>query len=272
MEVALDRKFKKLQEIIRSTGGCAVAFSGGVDSTLVLETAFRELHEKTLAVISVSSTYASRECDEAVSWVKSRNIPFRIIESEELDIPGFSENPPDRCYHCKYELFSLILETANQAGLSCVADGTNADDSNDYRPGSRAARELGVISPLAEAGLGKEEIRIIARDKYKLPVWNKPAMACLASRFPYGQRIDREKLAQIGSLEEFLMDSGFSIFRARHHGDTVRIELGREELPRILESPLRESCIKRAKDAGFNYVTIDLQGYRTGSMNETLSM
>ena len=265
-----EAKFDRLKTILSETGGCAVAFSGGVDSSLLLTVAHEVLGDRTLGVIATSSTYPQRECERAVEWVKECNIPYVVIESEELDIDGFSKNPANRCYYCKKELFDKVREQAHAKGLKWVADGSNADDTGDYRPGMTAARESGVLSPLLEAGLAKEDIRTILREVYKLDIADKPAMACLASRFPYGSSITRDKLGQVEKIEEFLEREGLRIFRARHHGDIVRLELGPDELKAVMNDGLRKKITAFVKEQGFAYVTLDMEGYRTGSMNEVL--
>ncbi len=271
MNSQLIEKHEKLRYILKNTNGCAVAFSGGVDSTLVLTVAHEMLGDRALAVIATSSTYTQREYRQALDWVKKQNIPYVVIESEELDIEGFSKNPVNRCYYCKHELFSKVREQADAHGLKWIADGTNADDVGDHRPGLQAAKELHVLSPLLEAGLTKDELRTIARDAYNLPVADKPAMACLASRFPYGSSITSGKLDQVGKIEVFLCDLGFKVYRARHHGDIVRLELGAEEIAKAMQDSTRSVITSYAKSLGFKYVTLDLEGYRTGSMNEGLA-
>ena len=263
-------KFHKLKEILKRTGGCAVAFSGGVDSSLLLAVAREILGDRCLAVIATSSTYPERECNQAIEWVKTHGFQYVIINSEELDIPEFSANPKDRCYYCKHELFSRVREQALTHGLQWIADGSNADDAVDFRPGLKAARESGVLSPLMEAGLTKDDIRTIAREVYHLPMADKPSMACLASRFPYGSPITRNKLNQVEKIETFLEHEGFHVYRARHHDDILRLELGQEEMSAILNDNIRKKITKFVKDQGFIYVTLDLEGYRTGSMNEAL--
>ena len=196
------KKLNKLKKILRETEGCAIAFSGGVDSSLLLTVADEVLGNRCLAVIATSSTYPQREYEQAVDWAKNNNIPHVIIASEELDIPEFSANPTDRCYYCKKELFAKVKEQADKYGLNCVADGSNADDVGDYRPGMNAACELGVLSPLKEASLTKEDIRTIAKEVYHLPMADKPSMACLASRFPYGSAITDDKLNQIEHIKQ----------------------------------------------------------------------
>jgi uncharacterized protein len=263
-------KLDRLKSILRDTGGCAIGFSGGVDSTLLVTVAREVLGDRCLAVIATSSTYARDEREQAVQWVRNRGIPYLVIESEELDIPQFRENPPDRCYHCKKELFGKIRLAAAEHGLNCIADGTNADDVHDYRPGLRAAEELKVLSPLKEAGLTKDEIRAISREVYHLPTADKPAMACLASRFPYGSTITQQKLRQVEAVERYLREKGFVGCRARHHGNVLRLELRANDIPRLVDGGIGAGLIQFAKKQGFTYVTLDLEGYRTGSMNEVL--
>jgi pyridinium-3,5-biscarboxylic acid mononucleotide sulfurtransferase len=268
MNPEISSKLEHLKDILRGTGGCAVAFSGGVDSSLLLTVAYEMLGWRCLAVIATSSTYPERECAQAIQFVTERKIPHVVVSSEELDIPGFSANPRNRCYHCKSELFRKVRGQADAHGLGWIADGTNADDTRDYRPGMTAAREMGVISPLLEAGLTKEEIRTISREVYNLPTADKPSMACLASRFPYGSPITPEKLAQVERVEEFLNQVGFRVYRARHHGDILRLELGPREMEAAMRGEMRCAILANAKENGFVYVTLDLEGYRTGSMNE----
>jgi len=260
----------RLREILRQTGGCAIAYSGGIDSSFLLAVASEALGGRCLAVIAASSTYPRRECDAAIAWVQRKGIPHVVIESEELDIPGFRDNPPLRCYYCKRELFTRVREAALAHGLEHVADGTNADDPCDHRPGLRAAQELGALAPLKEAGLTKADIRCLAREIYHLPMADKPASACLASRFPYGSAITPAKLRQVEEMEDFLARLGFRVFRARHHGTILRLEIGPAEMEFFLSAVFREACIRFAKGLGFTYVTLDLEGYRTGSLNETL--
>lgn len=266
-----EKKLDRLKEILRKTEGCAVAFSGGVDSTLLLAVASEVLGPRCLAVIATSSTYPQLEFERAVEWVQAQEIPYVTIRSEELSIPGFKENPPDRCYWCKKELFTKVRECADERGLPRIADGSNADDADDYRPGMMAARDLGVLSPLKEAHLTKDDVRTVSREVYHLKTADKPAMACLASRFPYGSAITEQKLTQVEKLEAFLRERGLAVCRARHHGDTVRLELGPDEMASIWEPTTRGAIVAKAKELGFTYVTLDLEGYRTGSMNEVLS-
>ena len=270
MNNVVSEKLSRLKDILAQTGGCAVAFSGGVDSTFLVAVAHEVLGDRCLAVTATSSTYPEREFRRAVEWIGSRGIPHMVVRSEELDIPEFSDNPPDRCYHCKKELFTILREQATAHGLDCIADGTNSDDTGDYRPGIRAAHDLDVLSPLRDAGLTKADIREISRDVYDLPTADRPSMACLASRFPYGSSITGDKLGQVEQVEVFLERQGFRVFRARHHGDILRLELGPEEMTALSDSRVRAEVTDHAKKLGFTYITLDLEGYRTGSMNETL--
>ncbi|MFC1650044.1 ATP-dependent sacrificial sulfur transferase LarE [Candidatus Latescibacterota bacterium] len=270
MTPEIEKKLNHLRKILKDTDGCAVAFSGGVDSSLVLAVAHEMLGDRALAVIATSSTYPQRECDRAVEWVKGKNIPHVVIASEELDIPEFSKNPTNRCYYCKKELFVKVREQGEKVGIKHVADGSNADDASDHRPGMDAACELSVLSPLLDSGIGKDEIRIISKEVYNLSNADKPSMACLASRFPYGHSIVSEKLNQVERIEQFLESEGFRVYRARHHGDILRLEIGPEEMVAIMDPGKRDKITQFAKEQGFLYVTLDLEGYRTGSMNEVL--
>jgi len=264
------QKLDKLRQLLRDTGGCAIAYSGGVDSSLILAVASEVLGDRCLAVIATSSTYPKREYEAAIQWVIERGIPHVVVVSEELDIPEFIDNPPNRCYFCKKELFAKVKEQADSRGLPHIAHGANADDDNDFRPGTRAGVEMGALTPLKDAGLTKADIRSIAREVYDLPVADKPAMACLSSRFPYGSSITREKLRQVEEVENYLFDRGFRVVRARHHGDVLRLELGPEEMQRVQQPDVRAGFIKFAKQQGFTYITLDLDGFRSGSMNEVL--
>ena len=269
MDPALEAKKQKLLDLLREMGGCVIGFSGGVDSTFLFAVAARVLGERALAVTATSETYPERELREANELAARIGGRHKVIVSEELDIPGFAENPADRCYHCKRELFTKLRQVAVEEGLPHVADGSNVDDRGDYRPGRRALRELEVRSPLEEAGLDKEDIRELSK-AMELPTWNKPSFACLSSRFPYGVTITREKLSVVGRAEEALRDLGLRTVRVRHHGDVARLELGPEEFARVLDG-LREEVVSKVKEAGYTYVALDLQGYRTGAMNEALT-
>ena len=260
-------KLTRLRALLRETGGIAVAFSSGVDSTFLLKVAYEELGEKTVAVTARSHSFPKREQDEAAAFCAREGIRQVVVDSEELVIPGFRQNPTNRCYLCKKELFTKILEIARAEGLSAVAEGSNMDDLGDYRPGLQAVRELGIRSPLRETGLTKAEIRELSR-RMGLPTWNKPSFACLASRFPYGEEITVERLARVERAEQHLLNLGFGQVRVRSHGDLARIELCAADIPKAIEH--REKIHAALKGFGFAYVALDLQGYRTGSMNEVL--
>lgn len=265
----IDEKIASLREIVRNTGGLAIAFSGGVDSTLLAAIAHEELGDSAIAVTAHSPTYPEREQNEANELAKQIGIRHIVVDSNELHIPGFSDNPPDRCYHCKSELFTVVGQIAKDNGIKFVADGTNADDLNDYRPGRRASKELGVLAPLLEANMTKDDIRECSR-RLALPTAEKPAFACLASRFPYGSTITEDKLTAVDAMENGLRDLGFNQLRVRHHGQVARIEVPADDIERIATLTIRRQVVELAKNAGFTYVSLDLEGYRTGSMNEDL--
>ncbi|HTR80323.1 MAG TPA: ATP-dependent sacrificial sulfur transferase LarE [Bacteroidota bacterium] len=264
-------KYDHLKRIIGELGAVAIGFSGGVDSTLLLKVASDVLGPKALAVIGKSETYPTAEYEEAVRLAKSFGARFREVATEETDILKFQENPPDRCYFCKTELFGKLTEIAAQENIPWIADGTITDDVGDFRPGMKAQKEHDVRSPLLEAGLSKNEVREISRH-LNLPTWDKPSFACLSSRFPYGFGITKENLTKVDKAETLLRKAGFKHYRVRHHDDkTARIEIGAEEFQRLLDGELRTSLVAQLKELGFTYVTLDLQGYRTGSMNEVLT-
>jgi pyridinium-3,5-biscarboxylic acid mononucleotide sulfurtransferase len=260
-------KLQQLQQILRDLKSCAIAYSGGVDSTFLIKIAYDLLGDNSLAVTATSSTYPQRELQDAKRYAQEIGIPHVIIHSEELDIPEFLDNPSDRCYYCKKELFHKIQEIAKEQHLNAVLDGSNADDTLDYRPGARARNELGVRSPLKEVGLIKQEIRQLSSTLH-LKSSEKPAFACLASRIPYGVKITKERLKQVETAEEYLFSLGIKQCRVRYHDHIARIEVPVDEITTIVANT--QKIIKRFKTLGFTYITLDLEGYRTGSLNEVL--
>ncbi len=263
-----EQKLKMLLEILRGMEGVIVAFSGGLDSTFLLKAAVDALgKDNTLAVTACSPTYPAWELRESVELAKTLGTRQIVINTEEMKKDEFASNPPERCYFCKKELFSSLAQIAEKEGARYILDGTNLDDMGDFRPGRKAAQEMGVRSPLLEAGLTKEDIRFFSREM-GLPTWSKPAYACLSSRFPYGDRITEEKLAQVERGEDYLRSLGFVQFRLRHHGTMARIEISREQFSLMMEKAVEVA--KELKALGFAYVSLDLEGYRTGSMNEIL--
>jgi uncharacterized protein len=264
----LDLKERKLRELLRSYGQVAIGFSGGVDSTLLLRESIEVLGaEKVLAVVADTPSLPRRELAGALSLAADMGAECVTINTDELSDPKYAANTKDRCYFCKQRIFMAIGAVAAAKGFACVLDGNNADDEDDSRPGWRAAHELGVRSPLQEAGLTKAEIRLLS-ERLRLPTALKPAMACLASRIPYGTTITRALLARIEQAENSLRAIGFNHCRVRHHGDVARIEVDPNDIPRLLDPTVRENVVRELKDAGYIFVTMDLQGYRTGSLNE----
>ncbi len=265
---ALKERLKQLEGIVAPYGSALVAFSGGVDSSLALAIAARALpKDKVLAVTSNNETYLPSELDLARDFAATLGVEHLVVNTRELDDPNYASNPTNRCYFCKSTLYSDLAKLASERGYACVVDGANKDDEGDYRPGRKAAKELGVVSPLSVAGVGKAEVRELAKH-LGLPSWDKPALACLSSRFPYGQEITPEKLSQVARAEEFLRKEGFRQVRVRHHGDIARLEVAPAEMERAFA--LREEISAELKDAGFLYVTLDLAGYRSGSLNAAL--
>ena len=266
----LNKKYQALREYIHSLGSLAVAFSSGVDSTFLLKVAHQELGDKVIAVTATSCSFPKREADEAANFCKANGIRQITVVSEELEIPEFRHNPVNRCYLCKKELFTKIISLAKENGVEYVCEGSNMDDNGDYRPGLQAVAELGVNSPLRHCELYKEEIRELSK-QLELPTWNKQSFACLASRFIYGEEINEKKLAMVDKAEQALLDAGFKQLRVRIHGENLaRIEVMPAELERLLS--MREAITEKLREAGFAYITMDLQGYRTGAMNEALKL
>ena len=272
--MTLQEKTKKLKGIFEEMGSVVVGFSGGIDSTLAVRVAHGVLGDRVLAVIGDSESVLRSELAEAIELVESMGAPYRVIYPRELDDPDYAENPSNRCFFCKNELFSELTELADQEGYACVVDGSNADDAGDHRPGHQAAAKHKVRHPLQEAGFTKDDIRALAKE-LGLPNWDKPAMACLASRFPYGTRITAEKLTMVSAAEEALKARGFRGFRVRHHeaGNDflARLELSQDDFGRLSDADLREEVDAQVREAGYHYVTVDLQGFRSGRLNDALS-
>lgn len=261
-------RLAELEAIVAGHGSALVAFSGGVDSSLALAVAARALpKDRVLAVTSNNETYLPSELDLASEFAASLGVEHLVVNTRELDDPNYASNPTNRCYFCKSTLYSDLAKLAGERGYACVVDGANKDDEGDYRPGRKAARELGVVSPLSTAGVTKAEVRELAK-LLELPSWDKPALACLSSRFPYGQQITPEKLAQVARAEEYLRREGFTQVRVRHHGEIARLEVGPDEMQRAFER--REEISAELLDAGFMYVALDLAGYKPGSLNAVL--
>ncbi len=266
----LDEKYEKLKDILHDMESTAIGFSGGVDSTLLLKVATDILDDKAQGIIASSFSLPEREINDAIRLGREIGAHVRVITSDEESNPQFVNNPLNRCYFCRSELFSKMVEIADNEGLNYIADGANIDDDSDYRPGKIAQKKYSVRSPLREAGLHKNEIRTLSK-KLGLSTFDKPAYACLASRIPYGSKITPENLSMVDQAENYLMKLDFKTVRVRHYEKTARIEVGIEELERILDTVLREKIVKKFKNIGYVYVTVDLEGFRSGSMNDVLN-
>lgn len=270
MTAELLAKYENLKNYISGLKRVVVAYSSGVDSTFLMYAAHNALGCNAIAVTASSCLFPKRELDEAVKYCNTLGINHIILHPDELSIDGFASNPPDRCYICKYDLFTQILNIAHENGTDFVLEGSNLDDEGDYRPGLKAITELGIISPLRIIGFTKQEIRDLS-SYFGIHTWDKPSFACLASRFPYGEAITAEKLSMVEQAEQYLLGLGFKQFRVRIHNNLARIELYPEEFPRLLADSTRNDVYSTFKHIGFTYVSLDLIGYRTGSMNETLA-
>jgi uncharacterized protein len=265
--MTIERKWDRLKGLLQEMQCAVVAYSGGVDSSLLLKAAAGVIGPNIVAVTADSETYPTGELAEAKDFARSLGVTHRILRTSELQSEEFAANPPERCYFCKKELFGKLKQIAETEGIPFVLDGSNTDDLKDYRPGGRAAAEFGVRSPLREAGFSKSDVRACAR-LLNLPVWDKPSLACLSSRIPYGTRITSELLKTIQAAEDHLHVLGFRQVRVRHHGDTARIEIDEEDFPKLLAADATGKVVAELKRLGYTYVCLDLEGYRTGSMNE----
>jgi uncharacterized protein len=268
LDAETQAKYEHLQTILRAMESVLVAYSGGVDSALLLKVAHDVLGDRAMGIIASSAAYAPEETQEALAVAQQMNLPVITIETHELEDERYVTNDFNRCYFCKNELFTHLEPLAKQHNLRYIAYGVNKDDDGDFRPGQRAAREFGVRGPLKEAGMGKREIRAVAR-MLGLPIWDKPAMACFSSRIPYGSKVDVTSLQMIYKAEKLLRELGFKQLRVRHHDKIARIEVERSEIPRLIEEEMSRTVTDGLRKIGYTYVTVDLLGYRTGSMNET---
>lgn len=267
----MDVKLDHLKDILRQTGGVLVAFSAGVDSTFLLKVAHMLLGARAIALTASSATAPPGELEAAQAFAASLGIRHVVVDSHELTNSSFTQNPANRCFFCKDELYRICREQAARLGIAIVVDGTNLDDLRDHRPGLKAATEWRVRHPLVEAAMTKDDIRRYSRE-LGLPTWDKPSSPCLSSRFPYGTEINLERLNKVAASERFMKELGFREFRVRYHGDLARIEVAQNEFPRWFEKATRDAVVQKFKEIGFQYVSLDLQGYRTGSLNEALRL
>jgi uncharacterized protein len=268
--VSPSEKLTRLLAILRDAQSVLVCYSGGIDSAALLAAAHRELGARAIGMTAVSPSLADAEREDAVRLAREIGAEHRLVESAELEREGYTKNGPDRCFHCKSELYDIAERKRSEWGLACVLNGTNLDDLGDYRPGLEAAKLAGVRSPFVEAGFSKSDVREVAQE-LGVSAWDKPAAACLSSRIPYGTSVTPERLSQVGGFEADLRSLGFRRSRVRYHDKIARIELDLEDLPRMLEPQMREAVVLAGKTHGFTYVTLDLAGYRTGSHNEVLT-
>lgn len=269
MNLDLNKKLEDLKEYLKTLGSVAVAYSSGVDSTFLLKVAREVLGDQVIALTASSASFPKRELEEAVAFCEREGIAHHVFNVEQAQLEAFRDNPPDRCYHCKKVLFTQFKMKTEELGYLHLIEGSNVDDLGDYRPGMRAIQELAIKSPLKECGLTKAEIRSLSQ-LYSLTTWDKPSFACLASRFVYGESITKEKLHMVEQAEELILSLGFHQFRVRIHGTLARIEVEQEAFEQMMRPDIRELLMKELKSYGFSYVTLDLQGYRMGSMNESL--
>ena len=266
----MDAKFELLIGLLREHNGLLVAFSAGVDSTFLLKAAHMALNDRAVALSASSPSAPPGEIDPTKQFAGDLGCRHIVLDSYELENPSFAQNPVNRCFFCKDELYRICRAEADKLDIETIVDGTNLDDLQDHRPGLKAANEWGVRHPLVDAGMTKEDIRRFSRE-LGLPTWDKPSSPCLSSRFPYGTAIDLERLRQIGGCELFMKQLRFREFRVRYHGDLARIEVSPHEIDRLLEKSTRDAIVGKFKELGFRFVSVDLQGFRSGSLNEALA-